>query len=619
MWRVVNVHAAQFAVEVFRHAAEGVCYGEALRRAREFSHGRARDGEPYPPHLAYRYFGDPNEAWPDLRAAEPAAPRPPESAPASSTEPEPEPATTSPISPPPPASATRIFDARGRLLTAVFTFEIDGVLLRAAKRRNWQGRAQVTITDFLTGMMRVGELTRFVLRRAGLDLQALYDEIGERPEISGGLSAMPPDSALPADVLPDAAALRALLLRWIVRQRDDFAPDLVVRLEAAAPSADGTLAEQAVLEVLLDSPAWAALGAGVPTPDAMRAILADREGTREVDENGTFPLDELTPAAREIIRSAHQLARQSGATEIKNRALLAAFIGEADGFAARVCVAGGVDPKLLWALLRGLLPAVSLPVGDAGPALDYGLSPAVCAHIVAPAIEQARSVARDPHAISEEELFRAFCAVADPGFADFLREPAEDEDLEPVEADLAELRTIDPEQPGLLAGLTLRARLVVRRAHRLAQQRRLRPIPNRLLLAGFLIEQNAFAHRVFARHHLSARRLCEILIVSAAGNAPADYPFTGEACARIVAPAIARARELAGTGAFITERLLFRAFCEIAEPQMKVELKKLGVDLDLLGTSDADGPPLPPPEPPLSAPHRHHRPNHQGRTATSGD
>ena len=164
----------------------------------------------------------------------------------------------------------------------------------------------------------------------------------------------------------------------------------------------------------------------------------------------------------------------------------------------------------------------------------------------------------------------------------------------------------------LLAGLTLRARLVVRRAHQLAQQRRTAPIPNRLVLAGFLADEQAFASRLFNRRRLPAQRLCEVLVGSAEGDAPTDFPLDAAASARIIAPMIDRARVLAGTGAFITERTLFRAFCEIAEPRMKSELKPAGIDLDLLGTCDPDDPPPPaaqseprPPKPPQQPPDLH--------------
>ncbi len=585
IWPIVNVQAAEFAEEFFRQAAQGGACGQAIRHAREWSRARYLGGDPNIAYAAYRFFGDPNRPWRDQRtsvqpSAEPHTPTPPQN----------EPRPSQPPVPPPP-SAGRVFDASGRLQRDVFAFEIDGVLLRAAKRRNRHGRARASITDFLAGLLRVGELTRFVIRQAGLDPDSLYAEVGQRPEDSPETPAAIAPEDFDATRL-DEMALRELIERWVIRSRDEFAPDLAARLETAGQAEEGPIAEQAVLEALLDAPAWSALGAGVPAPARVREILANRDRTREVDENGAVPLGDVTPAVGEIIRDAHQLARQCGASEITHRVLMAALIGGPEGFGARVCRAGGVDAKLLWAFLV----AVSHETSAAESAL--GLTPAACARIVTPTLVRARELARDPHAVTEEEFFHAFCEKADPAFAAFLSAPASDEELEPIEASLAEFKTIDLERPDTFTGLTWRARQVVRRAHQLARQRRVVPIPNRLTLAAFLLHEHAFAFRLFRRRSLPVEHLCEVLVASASGNAPGDLPLDEAACSRVIAPMIARARQLAGRGGFITERLLFRAFCEVAEVRMKAELKTAGIDLDLLGTCDPEDPPPPPPPPP---------------------
>ena len=262
---------------------------------------------------------------------------------------------------------------------------------------------------------------------------------------------------------------------------------------------------------------------------------------------------------------------------------MAAFVSDSSGFASRVCRATGVDPRLLWALLI----AMSYQNDESDPEnwSEMDFTEETCGRILLPVIERARCISGDPTAISEADLFRAFCEQANPAFVAFLKALADDEALELVEADLVEMRQIDPDRPGILANLTLRARTVVRTAHGLAQQQRIHPISNRLLLAAFLHEPRRLAHQMFSRRHIPVAALCEMLITSACGTAEVDGSLGKEACARIITPTIKRARELAGVSGFVTERLLFRAFCEVAEPLMKAELKKLGIDLDSLGKS----------------------------------
>ena len=76
----------------------------------------------------------------------------------------------------------RVFDGDFQLNADVFGFAINAVLFRAAKRRHLQGRALVTIEDFIAGLVRKGDFTRLVLRRLAIDPDSVYQLVGEKVE-----------------------------------------------------------------------------------------------------------------------------------------------------------------------------------------------------------------------------------------------------------------------------------------------------------------------------------------------------------------------------------------------------------------------------------------------------
>jgi hypothetical protein len=297
-----------------------------------------------------------------------------------------------------------------------------------------------------------------------------------------------------------------------------------------------------------------------------------------------FPLEHLQPNARGVVEHALMLAKRCRDHEVTHRVMLAALVADSTGYAARACRHAGVDPHLLWALLVAMSTDWGAPNDDDW--LNVTLPPTATTRVLLPTLKRASRSAGNAREISEPELFRAFCDQVDAPFSDFLKVRKEHEALEQVELDLGELRGVSPDRPWALAGLTLRARRVIRLAHTMAQRHGVQPIPNRLVLASFLHDERGFAQRVLASQCIYVPQLGEALNASARGPAPTEYPLTAEARARIVTPMIKRARELAGDGEFVTERLLFRGFCEVAEPLMKTELKTLGIDLDALAACE---------------------------------
>jgi len=588
LWPVVSVQAAETALEFFRHASQTSPLAEALKQARQYSLRHYEAGEPHLMWMAYRYFGNPNMTLPVL-AEEPAV------------------ATGVPES--------RVFDSDGQLDTEVFACAIDEILLRAAKRRNGQGRTRVTITDVLAGMIRKGDLTRFVLRQQGTDPDELYDTIGARMEAElGGTSqaSATTDVTASGDLEHlDEEQLRERLAKWIVRRQEEFTDDLVRLLEQTDQCAqqrstrteDRRIAEQDLLESLIADSTWAMLlPLGLPPASEVHRRLQERASSGTIDENGALSLASLDPTARAVIATAHTQAQQRGICPITNRVLFAAFLTEEEGYAARVCRRAGGDPELLFGLM--------IIATEEHPPRSFGLSPEACERIVMPVIEEATRSAADARAITEKELFRAFCEQADSGFKEWLKQPCDEVGLE---VDLDELKLMDLEEPpppsaapeDLLEELDAAAIRIVETAHALAQEQGIYPISNRLMLAAFLTDLHGYITRLFKKHHIPAQTLCVELLAAAGGGSPQSFPLDREAGERVVLPMLRRARALVAPTGRVTEPVLFKAFCEVAEPALKQALKlppwrsdleALGSEADLPSSSDMEEGGLPRPD-----------------------
>lgn len=427
LWPMVNVQAAEAAVEFFQQASPSEPLGETLRHVRRKSLDRYQSGEAHIVWMAYRYFGDPNKTLPHPVGASMEA-----SAAAGATR------------------ASRVFSDNGQLDKEVFAFALDDVLLRAAKRMNLQGRTLVTVTDFLVGLIRKGDLTRFVLRQQDQNPDELYQIVSNQPEIesvtnerpavesdrvssvSNGANDCEPES-------PEEAKLREVLSRWVIRDKGQFDPGLVSLLARADKisgqrsqrSGDKRICEQDLLESLTADSAWQALGAvGLPSADEVRRLLRERENEGKIDENGAIRLHELDDSARRVIETAHVLAQQRGISPITSRLMFAAFLADKDGYAARACEHAGVRSKLLFVLM--------IAASKKSPPSSFGLSAEACERIVIPVIEAARTMTTADRLITERDLFRAFCETTGPGLKEFVK-------LAAPGADLNDLRLIDPD------------------------------------------------------------------------------------------------------------------------------------------------------------------------------
>lgn len=392
LWPVISSQAARTAVDVFRGAYERQSISEALLHARLASWSRYSQGEPDIAWMTYRYFGDPGRALPR---------------------------------PPPAARSGRVFAEDGAFQDGAFSFDIGGALLRALKRRNLAGRDTLAIADLLAGLVRCGDLMRHVLTSSAIDPDALYatlQQAGVAPPTNG-------NGAMKGIVRVDGR-LSLDLARWLVRDRRDFEPATIELLEAADRRAAervsagvvDAISEADVLEVVLDERAqFASLAGGGFDAGTARRKLASILEAGEVDRNGQLRLEFLDTAARRVVHTAHALAQQRGCFPIPHRVVLAAFLHDADSHAAKLVRAVGRSRSQTYAWL--------LATTGHGTPKEYGLTPQACARAVLPMTLRARQGARSSSGVNVDELFRAFCGVADPEFQRLLRGPPFDLDL----------------------------------------------------------------------------------------------------------------------------------------------------------------------------------------------
>lgn len=422
LWRIPNYQAAVAATTFFEQACgKNVALGDALHQVREPSLKRYEAGEPDISWMAYRYFGDPNALLPAPTAS------------ASRLE---------PVSP----RACRVFDATGHLDKTLFAFAIDDVLLRAVKRRNVQKRSLVSSTDLLAGLVRKGDLTRHVFSLLEFIPDDVYARMGKTIE-TGTADTPPPDSppSDPADQDADDGdatqdpmeRLRELLVHWRVNSRRQFTERAACILEAADRLAqersprDATqaIAERDLLETLATEENWPDdPGLSLPSAKSVQHELTRVMESRSVDANGVVDLSALDHAARRIIELAHVTAQQCGRNPIPNRIVLAAFLSDMDGHAARAFRTVGMDPEPMYTLLIAMSQA-----GDRRPD-SFGLSAEACSRVVLPMITHAQRISGDRPA-TDAELFTAFCSAASPDFKRFIGR---------LGLDLETLQTVDP-------------------------------------------------------------------------------------------------------------------------------------------------------------------------------
>jgi ATP-dependent Clp protease ATP-binding subunit ClpC len=578
---IVGTQAAESALAFFRVAAVS-SLGEALQVARRESLARYREGIPDLAWFLYRHFGGAERCLPAAKLV---------------------PAIDRTHGAGSPGSAyVRIFDAADQLDSSVFGFSVDNVLSAASRRRSEHGRARISVLDFGVGLLRHGDLARFILSRGehsnadlDTDLDALKAPLPSEGSASG--SGKPPTNG------ETESAGTTHGSAW--RNRRDFEPDLIQLLRSSDrdaqghPDKDRRISERDVLLKLLDDARWDELmercqraedfrdaGDGKSsTAPGFRAAVDAVVFERLVDENGQIPLVRLAPEARAVIDAAHMLAQQRGARSISNRLFLAAFLRDPRSEAVRryreiVSTEEQASERPTAEELFEFMLAVA--DGDVASPGTFGLSHELCQRIVEPVLVDAR-VASPWAPVSETCLLEAFCQRANPDFKEWLQARTRlamdelgrvREEADTVEGGPAWMSALDPS-----------ARRVVAAAHRLSEQIGSFPIKNSILLAAFFQDENGFAVQLLP----AGTRFQELRDWLIRGNVlyrpPQKFPLNDEACKRAIAPAVHKAIEMrADESVLVNELGLFIAFCYVVPDALKERLAKsqFGLHLDLL-------------------------------------
>ncbi len=421
IWPIVTEQAAECAMRFFEQACgSSVSFGESLRIVRQKSLDEYEAGQPNVCWMGYRYFGDPN----GMLAGTPV---PPEVGTAGD----------------PDSCLNRIFGSDDHLKVDLFSFPLEDVLIRAAKRRMLQNRDLVSVGDLIAGLIRKGELTRYVLQEAGHDPDVLYAQIGllrdtAEQAVVGATGASTAklrnsdaDGTASKEKRP-SGGLERLIAKFIVRDRSDFMPEaaeVLCRADRASQAqrdreAGSLVTEHDLLLQILTTSAWRdLLTLGIPPAEEACRIL-DRRKDAGIDENGVISLRRLSARARRVVQDAHTLAQQRGAFPIGNRVLLAAFLADGDGYAARVCRAARtpIPPELLCKIIRASIEETGSGSSSGESKHKFLLSRDACGRIITPVLRSAERGTSADQSITEEAIFRAFCSELPTHLKDALRE-----------------------------------------------------------------------------------------------------------------------------------------------------------------------------------------------------
>jgi hypothetical protein len=406
LWPIPNTQASIYASKIIRKLfVDGETAGEALRDIRKESLENFQSGKPDTAWMSYRLFGSASQKFIVTQAS----------------------VLTTPAKTITPQS---LFDSEGKLIKSLFGFNIDDVLLRSAKRRNFQKRDLVTVEDIFAGLIRKGNLLRFLCLRAGYDPDKIYREF-EKKDSKKEDKREKEEIKHEKDAISFESELLELfnLERWIIDSRDDFEPDAVEFLADALKKSNAArkkdsiasqMSEKDMIETALigedETPRWMAELDKYLFPASLARKILDAEIDRKVDANGILIIQQMDDSAMRIIKTAHELAQQRGMRPIPNRLLLVAFLSNKRNPTWQKFENAGLAPDTLKKLL--------LQTAEGGSPEKFELSYEACQRTIIPVIEKAIANVKlnNQDTINEESLFAAFTEAALPEFKRFVDE-----------------------------------------------------------------------------------------------------------------------------------------------------------------------------------------------------
>jgi ATP-dependent Clp protease ATP-binding subunit ClpA len=319
-----------------------------------------------------------------------------------------------------------LFDSESNLNLSLFSLDILSLLLRATKRRNLHGRAQVSVQDLIAALVRKGDLLRVALRALRVDPDEIYKRLVAGKE--DGQAAEPDAPSRRESTLRKEKGkltrqdVRDLLRRLFARNREDFSPELCSLLETvlqrlsadAADDARIRISEWDLMQSLFETKDWQPLeDRGLPPARKCSRVVTRLIHEGEIDKNGSFVFRHIDKLAVNIIGNAHALAQNLGVGYISHRILLIALLSYEEAYGAKLLSQAGQDVQAVITLLKETLSGQS--------PRTFGLNLEVCAAVLLPTVQQARQLVSREQVVTDEALFKAFCSTAGAGFKEWLK------------------------------------------------------------------------------------------------------------------------------------------------------------------------------------------------------
>jgi len=323
-----------------------------------------------------------------------------------------------------------LFDDDGNFRQVDFSFDIGGVLLRAAKRKYLDGRKSIGGCDLTLGLIRIGSLTRTVLHGTGRDPDTIYHRLSELIGSRTSGDGRRASGGNGTDI--SELTRQEVIQHFVISRRDQFDRVALSILEGAAVKARNRrqgsatptrVRERDVLESTVDSGLWEHCGGELlPVTSKVARVIDVLIRTGDIDADGVLDLRDLDAEARRTVRLAHLVAQKLGVKPITHRVLFAAFLLREGTYGEQRVRHNGGDPEKLAATMLNSF-------ARAEPR-TFPLNLEASERILLPVIRRARRDMDPGSLVDDKRLFEAFVAVAVPEFKRMVRAVSPTTDLD---------------------------------------------------------------------------------------------------------------------------------------------------------------------------------------------
>ena len=396
-----------------------------------------------------------------------------------------------------PTPARGVFSrpVKGVLDPERFSFDIAAVLGHA---QQVSGEARIDARQLVAGLLRKGQLTRYLVRGVVVDPDRL---LGEVPALRGPGARVEKPARFGRENLGES-------VQQVLQEAH----------QAAALRGEDRVSERDVLARLLRAPELVA--ARFWPRDVSRAdflaCLRDTQQVPSLDGDGALFLEDLSPVAERVVRGVmaqvERLQESKRALEVDEDAIwLWSFLAEPGSCIHEYCRACGIEPNIVLGFLRN---EFALPAEDAAAAqADRPMqSLTAVSQAIVPILRSARAEAH--RQVSEHHLLAVYCRRASGKLKVMLEREAElvlnDFSCKCL-GPKSTLSDLPDELRPCLSVCTNRARAVLLRFWSLALE--LNSCSNRVLLAAFLDQddETATAELSSKAPHATRKALSEYL------------------------------------------------------------------------------------------------------------